>query len=105
MLKAVVSRAGDASSHVKADLVFKTMKALQYVMRFVSRSRILYMELYPDVDPDDEFVESLRDLLHSIIFMMSSNKDGLLREQGACLKYLPSTIPDILLVFDHRELR
>ncbi|XP_018575461.1 dedicator of cytokinesis protein 2 isoform X2 [Anoplophora glabripennis] len=104
VLKAVVSRAGDISSHGKGDLVFKTMKALQYVMRFVSRSRILYMELYPDIDPDDEFVESLRDLLQSIIFMMSSNKDGLLREQGACLKYLPSTIPDILLVFDHREL-
>ncbi|KAJ8931902.1 hypothetical protein NQ314_015171 [Rhamnusium bicolor] len=105
VLKSVVSRAGDINCHAKENLVFKTMKSLQYVMRFVSRSRILYMALYPEIDPEDEFEESLRDLLQSIIFMMSSNKDGLLREQGACLKYLPSTIPDILLVFDHRELR
>lgn len=74
-------------------------------MRFVSRSRVLFKDIYPKDDPDDDFNESLRDLLQNIIYMMSSSKDSLLREQGACLKYLPSTIKDILLVFDHTELR
>lgn len=74
-------------------------------MRFVSRSRILFLEVYPEINPDDEFVESVRELLRDIIYMMSSGDDKLLREQGACLKYFPSTIPDILLIFDQCELR
>ncbi|VEN37348.1 unnamed protein product [Callosobruchus maculatus] len=108
VLKSVIGRASDVTSGNSkeySDLIFRTMKCLQYVIRFVSRSRILYNALYPEDDPDDDFEESLRDLLQNIIYMMSSNKDGLLlREQGACLKYLPSTIPNILMIFDHKEL-
>ncbi|CAH2001464.1 unnamed protein product [Acanthoscelides obtectus] len=108
VLKSVIGRASDVTSGNSkeySDLIFRTMKCLQYVIRFVSRSRILYNALYPEDDPDDDFEESLRDLLQNIIYMMSSNKDGLLlREQGACLKYLPSTIPYILMIFDHKEL-
>lgn len=101
MNKAIPTR-GNAKD---TSLLFKTMKSLQYVMRFVSKSRLLFMALYPILDPDDDFDDSLRQLLRNIITMMSSNRDELLREQGACLKYLPSTIPDILLVFDNKELR
>ncbi|KAG5888711.1 hypothetical protein JTB14_035776 [Gonioctena quinquepunctata] len=103
VLKTVVSKASESTTSSK-DLIFKTMKCFQYFMRFVARSRILYMELYPEDDPEDDFDESMRDLLQNIIYMMSSSIEGLIREQGACLKYLPSSIPDIILVFDHREL-
>lgn len=74
-------------------------------MRFVSRSRILFKAIYPEDDSEDDFNETLTDLLQNIIYLMSSSKDSLLREQGACLKYLPSTIKDILIVFDHMKLR
>lgn len=74
-------------------------------MRFVSKSRILFKAIYPEDDPEDDFNDSLADLLQNIIYLMSSSKDCLLREQGACLKYLPSTISDILLVFDNVTLR
>lgn len=104
VLKSVVSRAVDITNS-KEILLFKTMKCLQYVTRFVSRSRILFKDIYPEDDPEDDFNESLTDLLQNIIYLMSSSKDSLLREQGACLKYLPSTIKDILLVFDHVKLR
>jgi dedicator of cytokinesis protein 1 len=80
------------------------MKSLQYVIRFVSRSRTLMIELCAERDIEEDFEDSLRDLLQDITFMMSYTSDCILREQGACLKYLPSTIPDILLVFDPKEL-
>ena len=62
------------------------------------------MELYQnDVNHDFEYM--LKQLLDSIVNLMSDKGDTLLREQGACLKYLPSTIPDILLVYGPKELR
>ncbi|CAH1099777.1 unnamed protein product [Psylliodes chrysocephalus] len=103
VLKTVVGRASDATMSSK-DVIFKTMKCLQYFMKFIARSRILYKELYPEHDSEDDFDESMRDLLQNIIYMMSSSNESLIREQGACLKYLPSSIPDMLLVFGHREL-
>lgn len=104
VLKTVVGRASDATMSSK-DVIFKTMKCLQYFMKFIARSRILYKELYPEHDSEDDFDESMRDLLQNIIYMMSSSNESLIREQGACLKYLPSSIPDMLLVFGHKELR
>ncbi|XP_049823522.1 dedicator of cytokinesis protein 1 isoform X5 [Aethina tumida] len=86
-------------THAK-DLMFRTMKCLQYVMRFISRSRILYRDLNPDVD--DSFDEEFEELLQDIIIMMSITREDhhdLLREQGAVLKYFPSTIPDILMIY------
>lgn len=104
ILKSIVGKASYSSSITKDNLIFRTMKALQYIMRFVSRSRILFLEVYPEINPEDEFAESIRELLQDIIYMMSSRNDEFLREQGACLKYFPSTIPDILLIFDKSEL-
>ncbi|XP_056641342.1 dedicator of cytokinesis protein 1 isoform X3 [Diorhabda sublineata] len=103
VLKTIVSRASDATTSSK-DLIFRTMKCLQYFMKFIARSRILYKEIYPEYDPEDDFDESMRDLLQNIVYMMSSSIESLIREQGACLKYLPSSIPDMLLVFDSKEL-
>lgn len=103
VLKSIIGKSNFISADSK-DLVFKTMKSLQYVIRFVSKSRIL-MKLYPVANVEDDFEDNLRDLLRDITDMMSSTSDAILREQGACLKYLPSTIPDILMVFDGRELR
>ncbi|KAK9873197.1 hypothetical protein WA026_021430 [Henosepilachna vigintioctopunctata] len=91
-------------SKTRDELVFKTMKSLQYVLKFISRSRILYLEVNLEINPDDEFRQTLLELLYNIIRMMSSTQDSMLREQGACLKFLPSTINDILLVFNHKEL-
>jgi dedicator of cytokinesis protein 1 len=52
-----------------------------------------------------QFEVSLKQLLQSITGMMCYNTDSTLLVQGACLKYLPSTIPDILTVFSATELR
>lgn len=104
VMKNLVDNAISIVSITKDNILFKTMKALQYIMRFVSRSRLLFCELYPTVN-DGDFEESIKGLLQSIVTMMCQTSDTLLREQGACLKYLPSTIPDILKVFNAKQLR
>ncbi|KAF5308725.1 hypothetical protein FQR65_LT06086 [Abscondita terminalis] len=103
VIKNLVDNAISIVSITKDNILFKAMKALQYIMRFVSRSRLLYCELYPEMQ-DDTFDDSLKGLLQSIVTMMCQTSDTLLREQGACLKYLPSTIPDILKVFNAKQL-
>ncbi|XP_044753163.1 dedicator of cytokinesis protein 1 [Coccinella septempunctata] len=104
VLNKIINRSVQSISKTRDELVFKTMKSLQHVMRFISRSRILYLEVNPEVSPEDEFRDSLLELFYNIINMMSSAQDSMLREQGACLKFLPSTINEILLVFNHKEL-
>lgn len=104
MIKNLVDNAISIVSDAKDNILFKAMKSLQYVMRFVARSRLLYIELYPQ-EVGDEFNEDLKYFLHSIVTMMCQTSDALLREQGACLKYLPSTILDVLKVFDAKQLR
>ncbi|KAF5292477.1 hypothetical protein FQA39_LY14024 [Lamprigera yunnana] len=103
VVKNLVDNAISIVSNAKDNILFKAMKALQYIMRFVSRSRLLFCELYPEM-LDDNFDECLQGLLHSIVTMMCQTSDTLLREQGACLKYLPSTVPDILKVFNAKQL-
>lgn len=104
VIKNLVDNAISIVSDTKDNILFKAMKSLQYVMRFVARSRLLYIELYPQ-EIEDEFTDDLNNFLNSIVTMMCQTSDALLREQGACLKYLPSTIVDVLRVFDAKQLR
>lgn len=53
----------------------------------------------------EQFEVSLQQFLRSLSAMMSHNTDHTLLAQGACLKYLPLSIPDILSVFNAKQLR
>lgn len=81
------------------DLLFRTMKSLQYIMRFIVQSRKLFSEIN-EGRGHQQFEASLKGLLQSCTSLMCYTTDGTLLAQGACLKYLPTTIPDILTVFD-----
>nr|CAD7456332.1 unnamed protein product [Timema tahoe] len=85
------------------DILLKTMKSLQYCMRFVVRSRLLFSELN-EGKGQEQFEVQLKQLIQSITGMMCYDTDSTLLVQGACLKYLPSTIPDILTVFNCTQL-
>ncbi|XP_039295839.1 dedicator of cytokinesis protein 1 [Nilaparvata lugens] len=85
------------------DVLLKTMKCLQYCIRFVVRSRLLFIELY-EGKGQQQFELQLQQLLQSIAAMMCYDTDSTLVIQGACLKYLPSTIPDIITVFNPIQL-
>ncbi|XP_034240436.1 dedicator of cytokinesis protein 1 isoform X3 [Thrips palmi] len=86
------------------DLLLKTMKSsLQYCIRFVVRSRLLFSQMN-EMKGQQQFEVSLQQFLRSLSAMMSHNTDHTLLAQGACLKYLPLCIPDILSVFNAKQL-
>lgn len=80
------------------------MKSLQYCVKFIVRSRLLFSKLN-EGRQKDEFENSFQEFLQSIVRMMTHTKDCLLIVQGACLKYFPLTITDILQVFNAKRLR
>ncbi|XP_042193007.1 dedicator of cytokinesis protein 1 isoform X3 [Callorhinchus milii] len=86
-----------------SDQLFKAMKALEYVFKFIVRSRILFNQLYEDKGEAD-FMDSLRQLFRSINEMMSGTSDQNVIVKGAALKYLPTIVNDVKLVFDPKEL-
>ncbi|BES96169.1 Dedicator of cytokinesis [Nesidiocoris tenuis] len=81
------------------ELLLKTMKSLQYLMKFVVRSRQLYAELNGGKH-EDEFSSSVKEVLHSLATFMRFNTDATLLAQGACLRYLPHTFTDLITVFN-----
>ncbi|KAK9296204.1 hypothetical protein QLX08_009705 [Tetragonisca angustula] len=83
------------------DILLKTMKSLQYCMRFVVESRLLFTALNED---EEEFSQTLTELLRSIVELMRHETDSTLLVQGACLKYLPTTIPHLLRVYSGKQL-
>lgn len=83
--------------------VFKVMKALEYIFKFIVRSRILFIQLYENKG-EAQFMESLLQLFKSINEMTSSQTDQTVIVKGAALKYLPTIVNDVKLVFDPKEL-
>ncbi|XP_053307198.1 dedicator of cytokinesis protein 1 isoform X2 [Spea bombifrons] len=86
-----------------ADQLFKAMKALEYIFKFIVRSRILFIQLYENKG-EAEFMESLLQLFKSINVMTSNVTDVTNKVKGAALKYLPTIVNDVKLVFDPKEL-
>ncbi|XP_069941837.1 dedicator of cytokinesis protein 1 isoform X2 [Cherax quadricarinatus] len=76
----------------------KAMKCLQYVFKFIIRSRQLFVELYGR--GQEEFEKSLQKLLEAMASMMKHTLDSTLTVQAHCLKYITTTIPDIITNFD-----
>ncbi|KAE8590306.1 hypothetical protein XENTR_v10018012 [Xenopus tropicalis] len=85
------------------DQLFKAMKALEYIFKFIVRSRVLFNQLYENKG-EAEFTESLIQLFKSINEMTSTITDQTVIVKGAALKYLPAIINDVKLVFDPKEL-
>uniref|UniRef100_A0A672LHB2 Dedicator of cytokinesis 1 n=1 Tax=Sinocyclocheilus grahami TaxID=75366 RepID=A0A672LHB2_SINGR len=53
---------------------------------------------------ESDFMESLRNLFTSFNAMMNSNAEGTGGVKGAALKYVPTIVNDLKLVFDPKEL-
>eukprot|EP00064_Thunnus_orientalis_P001238 superscaffoldBa00000082_g1240 len=84
--------------------LLKAMKALEYIFKFIVRSRVLFNQLYENKGEAD-FMESLRNLFTSFNDMMNSNSENTGMVKGAALKYIPTIVNDVKLVFDPKELR
>uniref|UniRef100_A0A3B3Y7I5 Dedicator of cytokinesis 1 n=1 Tax=Poecilia mexicana TaxID=48701 RepID=A0A3B3Y7I5_9TELE len=79
------------------------MKALEYIFKFIVRSRVLFNQLYENKD-EAEFMDSLRSLFTSFNDMMNSSSENTGMVKGAALKYIPTIVNDVKLVFDPKEL-
>ncbi|XP_068596608.1 dedicator of cytokinesis protein 2 [Brachionichthys hirsutus] len=83
--------------------ILRTLKALEYIFKFIVRSRMLYSQLYEGKEQAD-FEESLRRLFKSINSLMRTDYTTTLLLRVAALKYLPTVLHDVEKVFDAKLL-
>ncbi|XP_059352590.1 dedicator of cytokinesis protein 1-like isoform X2 [Daphnia carinata] len=96
----------DVTTKGQGDDLLRVMKALQYLFKFIVRSRQLYVNLHGEVDEagDSDFESLVLNLLSTMSDFMRRNDGLVLLAQGACLKYIPCAIPDLVLVIDEKQL-
>ncbi|XP_062488155.1 dedicator of cytokinesis protein 2-like isoform X2 [Pezoporus occidentalis] len=86
------------------DLLLRTFKALEYVFKFIVRSRHLFAQLYEGKEAA-EFQRSLQRFFLSLNQLMQSPLEGpTLLSQGAALKFLPSILEDVCGILDSSVL-
>ncbi|XP_036306330.1 dedicator of cytokinesis protein 5 isoform X2 [Pipistrellus kuhlii] len=101
VLNFYVANADDSS---KTEMLFAALKALKYLFRFIIQSRVLYLRFYGQSEDGDEFNNSIRQLFLAFNTLMDRPLEEAVKIKGAALKYLPSIINDVKLVFDPVEL-
>ncbi|XP_067100852.1 dedicator of cytokinesis protein 1 [Osmerus mordax] len=85
------------------DQLLRAMRSLEYIFKFIVRSRVLFNQLYENKGEAD-FMESLRNLFTSFNDMMNSSSENTGMVKGAALKYVPTIVNDVKLVFDPKDL-
>ncbi|KAM4621829.1 LOW QUALITY PROTEIN: dedicator of cytokinesis 2 [Polymixia lowei] len=103
-LMSVLKRYLDVSSRgEQCEPILRTLKALEYIFKFIVRSRMLYSQLYEGKEQAD-FEDSLRRLFESINSLMKTDYTTTLLLRVAALKYLPTVLHDVEKVFDAKLL-
>ncbi|CAM5142296.1 unnamed protein product [Natator depressus] len=93
-----------ASRGEPCDSLLRTFKALEYIFKFIVRSRHLFAQLYEGKEKA-EFQASLQQFFLTVNQLMKSTLEGTtLLSQGAALKYLPSILEDVFGIFDSSVL-
>ncbi|KFD45158.1 hypothetical protein M513_13965, partial [Trichuris suis] len=98
LFKDCIDKVEDCSTRL-----LRTLKALEYLTKFIVRSRELYVKLKGPFAGQEHFWELIRGLFLSLTTLMLYQTDWSLLCQGAALKYIPHIVSDVLSVFDQRE--
>jgi hypothetical protein len=93
----------EANDNPSERKLFKTIKNLQYIMKFIIRSRQLYSNINKD-DGKFSFETKLEELM-GLFVQLIQMPNPLLRSQGAILKYLHVIASDLVEVYDPLKLR
>nr|XP_014351920.1 PREDICTED: dedicator of cytokinesis protein 2-like [Latimeria chalumnae] len=105
LLKVLTNYVLTASRGEHTDPLLRTFKALEYIFKFIVRSRCLFAQLYEGKE-QAEFELSLKTFFQSVNTLMKSTMQGsTLLSQGAALKYLPTVLQDVANIFDSSLLR
>uniref|UniRef100_H3AEM8 C2 DOCK-type domain-containing protein n=1 Tax=Latimeria chalumnae TaxID=7897 RepID=H3AEM8_LATCH len=103
LLKVLTNYVLTASRGEHTDPLLRTFKALEYIFKFIVRSRCLFAHvtrLYEGKE-QAEFELSLKTFFQSVNTLMKSTMQGsTLLSQGAALKYLPTVLQDVANIFD-----
>lgn len=94
----------EVTTKVQGDDLLRIMKSLHYLFKFIVRSRQLHIALDDSACPDD-FESQLQGVLFSMAKLMKRSEGFVLLAQGACLKYIPCAIPELITVFNIQDLR
>ncbi|XP_078484653.1 dedicator of cytokinesis protein 1 isoform X1 [Ciona intestinalis] len=82
--------------------LMKALKALEYIFKFIVRSRILFQH-FDDKDKK-QFEKGIRNVFEAINRLMKITDKPTIALQATAMKYLTSVIKDIITVFDPKEL-
>ncbi|XP_064601988.1 dedicator of cytokinesis protein 1-like isoform X2 [Liolophura sinensis] len=93
----------NANEKAQQDSLLKAMKSIEYIIKFIIRSRLLFSAIN-EGRGKQQFEISMKQLLQSINGMMLFKEDNTLLVQGAALKYMCSTVSLVMTVFDPLEL-
>uniref|UniRef100_W5LYE7 C2 DOCK-type domain-containing protein n=1 Tax=Lepisosteus oculatus TaxID=7918 RepID=W5LYE7_LEPOC len=82
-----------------------TFKSLEYIFKFIVRSRCLYHQLYEGKDAQ-QFSELVQQFLQALCTLMSSpREDSIILAQGYALRYVPTILKDLSTILDVSLLR
>ena len=90
-------------STLKPKELIQAMKSLKYIFKFVVQSRTLFSKLNGGKGREP-FEKSLKDVLQSLVKLMFSTTQDLYQGQAYCLKHMVQSIPDLITVFNRKEL-
>ena len=87
----------------KCEKLGQSMNSLQFLLKFVVRSRYLFSNLNAGKGAEP-FEAMLREVLLSLVKLMFASQQELLTVQASCLRHLVLAVPDLVTVFPRRQL-